>query len=130
MTIDEYVTDWSVYAPYFTEEEFRCSHSGEVKVTKRFMNALLKVRIEYDKPMVITSGYRSEDHPVEARKSSPGFHTTGIACDVKCWSNEAFHIVAIAIKHGFTGIGVSQNSKSNARFVHLDMRNSPVLYSY
>lgn len=94
------------------------------------MESLQALRTEYDKPMVVTSGYRDPSHPIELRKASPGTHAHGIAVDIGVHSNEAYRIVELAFKHGFTGIGVSQKA-GGARFIHLDKRaTTPVLYSY
>lgn len=113
------VTDWALYAPYFTESEFRCKHTDLCNVDKQFLDRLLALRLEYGKPMRITSGYRDARHPIEARKTKPGAHATGKACDVACTPQDAFRLISLAIKHGFTGIGVSQRA-DQPRFIHLD----------
>lgn len=121
--------NWSNYSS-FKKSEFDCSHTGKNEMQPEFMGKLQELRDRLGKPMIIISGYRAPEHPVEARKSSPGWHSKGAACDVACWSDDAFHIVKIALELGFTGIGVNQSGASG-RFVHLDMRDtSPVLYSY
>lgn len=121
--------DWSKY-PNFTEDEFRCKHTGRIDMTPEFMDALQALRTEYGKPIPVNSGYRDPTHPEEAKKSTPGQHSHGLAVDISCWSDEAYEIVGLAYKHGFTGIGVSQK-QGKGRFVHLDRREgTPVLYSY
>ncbi|MEX2327337.1 MAG: peptidase M15, partial [Pseudomonadales bacterium] len=67
-------------------------------------------------------------------KESPGEHTIGKACDIPCWSDEAFEIVKLATQVGFTRVGVSQN-KRGERFVHLGSATPEdgfpkALYSY
>lgn len=121
--------EWTKY-PNFGKREFDCSQTGRNEMKPEFLDKLQALRTEYGKPMRITSGYRHPSHAIEAAKENPGTHSAGIACDVACWSDDAYEIVRLAIKHGFTGIGISQNSRG-ARFVHLDMRDSvPVIYSY
>lgn len=128
---DGAVRDWSRYAPYFKASEFDCKHTGENLMQEHFMQTLLAARILYNKPMIISSGYRHPTHPTEARKEEVGEHTRGIAADIICWSDEAYHIAEKAFLVGFTGIGISQHPRSNARFVHLDKRTStPRIYSY
>lgn len=125
--------NWAHYYPVLQEHEFRCSHTGKCEMDKDFLDLLYALRLELDEPLIITSGYRDETHPAEAKKSSPGFHTKGMAVDIACWSDKAWRIVRIAFKLGFTGIGVSQRPGSNVRFIHLDTRKSPAqprLYSY
>ena len=109
--------DWSKY-PNFAESEFRCSETGECKMQADFMRRLQALREEYGKPMPVTSGYRSPQHSIEASKSAPGVHTRGIACDVAVSGREAYELLSLAPKHGFTGIGVAQ--KGSGRFLHLD----------
>lgn len=122
--------DWGDYHPFFTKGEFDCKHTGENKMVKEFMDKLMFIRKLYGKPMVITSGYRHHTHPEESRKENPGYHSMGIACDIACWSDEAYYIVKLAFEAGFTGIGVSQSTRSGKRFIHLDLRSLPRIYSY
>jgi len=123
------MTNWTQYAN-FEKHEFDCKHTGNNRMQPEFLKKLQALRTEYGRPMRVTSGYRDPEHPIESRKSEPGQHSKGVACDIACWSDEAFKIVDLAFKHGFTGIGISQNSRG-ARFVHLDIRDSvPVIYSY
>src|SRR5690554_1140726 len=118
----------------FSPDEFRCRHTGLEDMDPDFMARLQALRDEYGKPMVISSGYRHPSHPVEARKSAPGAHSTGHACDVAVMGGNALELVALAIKHGFTGIGVQQ--KGTGRFIHLDDlghaagRPRPWIWSY
>lgn len=109
--------DWSAY-PNFSESEFRCKHTGECRMDPAFMRRLQLLRTYYGKPMAITSGYRHATHPVEARKSRPGAHATGRACDVAVRGEDAHKLIGLAISLGFTGIGVQQ--KGATRFIHLD----------
>jgi zinc D-Ala-D-Ala carboxypeptidase len=109
---------WSRYAPYFERHEFVCRHCGTEKMRRSFMDKLYVVRQEFNAPMTITSGYRCPQHPIEAAKATTGAHTTGGAADIAVTGRDAFRLLQIALKHGFTGIGVQQ--KGNGRFIHLD----------
>jgi len=125
--------DWSKY-PNFSEDEFRCSQTGVAHVHPEFMDRLQKLRNIYGLPIVITSGYRHELHPIEAKKREPGAHTTGRACDIAVQGSDALEIVLLAVDCGFTGIGVHQ--KGSGRFIHLDDlptkkgRPRPWIWSY
>lgn len=120
--------DWSKY-PNFAKSEFDCKETGENGMQHEFMQLLQALRTRYGKPMVITSGYRSPRHSVEARKAQPGTHAQGIACDVLVSGGDALLIVKIAIDLGFTGIGVSQKAGS-PRFIHLDIAPRHAIWSY
>lgn len=123
--------DWSNY-PNFTKAEFSCSHTGDCNMQPAFMERLQTLRIAFGKPMTISSGYRSPLHPIEAAKAKPGPHSTGRACDVLVRGADALKLVELAIKHGFTGIGVNQ--KGASRFIHIDDLTSadgrPTIWSY
>ncbi|KZX61306.1 peptidase M15A [Alcanivorax sp. HI0033] len=82
------------------------------------MEKLQALRTEYGKPMTVTSGYRHPTHPIEARKASPGAHASGRAADIAVQGGDALKLIELALKHGFTGIGVNQ--KGDGRFIHLD----------
>ena len=81
-------------------------------------------------PFIITSGFRSKDHPIERSKENLGTHAQGIAADIKVSNGtQRYKIVEEAIKMGFSGIGVASN------FIHVDIRDldtneSPVMWTY
>jgi uncharacterized protein YcbK (DUF882 family) len=126
--------DWSNF-PNFKEEEFRCKHTGICQMDRHFMARLQAIRNEFAKPMVITSGYRHPSHPVEAKKLAglPGAHTTGHAADISVRGEDAYRLIVLAWKYGFTGIGVNQ--KGDGRYIHLDDISDgslprPTIWSY
>lgn len=110
MTTDQLTRD-------FNASEFACQHCGRLGAQFRLVEALQGLRDALGGPVVITSGYRCEKHPVEAKKQKPGFHTMGIAADIaghplkKIWHT-------LAGFPEFTGIGVAPHQG----FIHVDMR--------
>ena len=103
----------------FTEDEMRCKGSGESGIDEAFMDRLQGVRIEYDRPITITSGYRSPDYNAQVSGTGrTGPHTTGKACDISIRGEDCHRLLTIALSHGVTGIGLKQ--KGNGRFMHLD----------
>ena len=111
---------------YFKIEDFACSETGENEIQWDFVSALDDLRGVCGFPFIVTSGYRSPDHSVEARKSQPGQQTKGNAVDIKVSNGvERFTIVKNAISLGFKGIGIANT------FVHVDTRDSsPVIWTY
>ena len=117
---------------YFTKEEFDCQYSGENEMSDDLLLAVDLLRGKCGFPFVITSGYRSKDHPIEAKKKQEkvGTHAQGIAADIKVTDGtQRYKIVKEAIKMGFTGIGIAGS------FVHVDIRDldgneSPVMWTY
>jgi zinc D-Ala-D-Ala carboxypeptidase len=122
--------DWDKY-PNFSENEFKCSHCGKVDMQPAFMARMQQLRNMYGKPIVISSGYRCPEHPIEAAKATPGVHAMGIAADVVVSGTDAYEILKHAFTLGFAGIGVQQ--KGGGRFIHLDIMRSvprPNVWSY
>ena len=112
---------------YFSRDEFVCQATGENEIEDELIFALDELREHCGFPFVITSGYRSPDHPIELRKKTPGTHAQGIAADIAVSSGlQRYTIVKNAIKLGFTGIGVAGG------FVHVDIRatDTPVMWTY
>jgi zinc D-Ala-D-Ala carboxypeptidase len=114
--------DWSRY-PNFKADEFKCSHCGDNEIKEELLDKLQALRSRYGKPMRITSGYRCPRHPIEAAKSAPGPHSSGLACDVGVEGADAHKLLGLALDAGFRGIGVQQ--KGTGRFLHLDLLNAP-----
>lgn len=110
---------------YFNVSEFDCQHTGDNMMSPGFIMKLDRLREVCGFPFVITSGYRSPKHPIEAAKSSPGTHTMGIAADIAIRGGwQRFKLVDEALAAGFTGIGVGED------FIHLDTRQFPMMWIY
>ena len=99
---------------YFTDKD---DFNGQMdRMDPKLLSMLDELREEYGKAIIITSHYRSLDHPIEVKKNKPGEHTYGAAVDIACvGGSNTFRLVAAAIKVGFRRIGVSR--KNN--FVHV-----------
>lgn len=89
------------------------------------------IRSEVGFPMVITSGYRCRTHNHKIGGHSNSAHCTGQAVDIKCHHVNAAKITCRALKHGVTGVGISQKGDWGGRFVHLDISHDAFkLWSY
>ena len=117
---NEMQSQWS----NFSYEELACQHTGTMNLSEDFLIALQELRDAYGKAMTITSGYRSPEHPIEAKKSSPGYHSKG-AIDVAVSGEDAVQLLTVALNLGWTGIGINVPS-----FIHLDRRSKPTLWKY
>ena len=120
---------------YFSNKEMACKHCGKAHMDPLFMDYLDEVREQYGKPLIVTSGYRCPEHPIEAKKTKAGAHTTGKAVDFAVDRKDAYELLEIAVGTGwFTGIGIQQ--KGSGRFIHLDiceepeMSPRPTIWSY
>jgi len=112
---------------YFTREEFDCQETGENEMKDEFIHALDALRHECGFGFKITSGFRSEKHSLEVKKSNGGGqHTKGNAADIYVDNgHQRYLIVKNAMAMGFSGIGIHKS------FIHVDTRQSvPVLWEY
>ena len=118
--------------PNFTPEEFACKVTGRLRVHIGFMNRLQSLRNRFNRPMVITSGFR------DPSRGAGSAHAEGRAADVGISGEAAFTLARMALDHGFTGIGVGQRlgTPHARRFIHLDdvesspTRPRPLIWSY
>jgi zinc D-Ala-D-Ala carboxypeptidase len=121
---------------FFSHTELACRGTGECAMDADFMDKLVALRKAYDKPMILTSAYRSPEHNanIGGAKNSP--HIYGKAVDVLCYGTDAYNLITNAIGLGFTGIGISQKGDILKRFIHIDtMERSdvhirPTVWSY
>jgi zinc D-Ala-D-Ala carboxypeptidase len=120
----------------FSREELQCSFSGECEIEEDALKRLQALRDEWGKPMKLSSAYRSAQHPRERTKpNGPGHHhgvngNGGQAFDVLIAGEDVPPFIALAIKHGFRGIGVNQKGEWNQRFIHIDTRDKYACWSY
>ena len=120
--------------PNFTEDDLVCSATGlenpNVEEFTELMDMVQDLRTWAGVPFVVTSGYRSPEHPIEARKKKPGQHSKA-AIDFRVPTKDCYRIVGKAYEMGFTGIGINLTGDAGSRFIHLDIRTSaPRLWSY
>ena len=121
---------------YFSKEEMTCKCGcGQEAMNIEFMGMLDDLREYYGKPMIVTSGYRCPEHPVEARKKRRGAHTYGRAVDIAVSGSETHDFLKHVFEQDkFHRIGVAQ--KGEGRFIHLDNMigaegfPTPWVYSY
>ena len=111
---------------YFTLDEFACKETGENNISEGFVHKLDELREACGFPFTITSGYRSLEHSAERHKPQGGWHTRGLAADIRIHNGQdRYTILQKALELGFTGIGVAKT------FVHVDIRDTtPVVWSY
>ena len=95
--------------------------TGGVRMVPAFLDRLQALRLSFQRPIVLTSAYRSPEHNLKVSTTgAAGPHTTGRAVDVLISGVGALDLVAMAWGHGFTGIGLKQHGQHDKRFLHLD----------
>ena len=126
----------SYLTPHFKIDEMKCRGTGICEMDQVFMELLERIRKEYGKPMIVSSGFRHPDYnEIVSTTGRTGPHTFGQACDILVSGNDVMVLQMIAKEMGMTGIGVKQHGPHNKRFIHLDnLDNSthprPHLWSY
>ena len=122
-------------AEYFTAKELTCQCGCEaIEFDLTFLATLNAIREECGFPFTLSSAYRCPKHPIEARKTKPGAHSSGKAVDIACSGERALEVIRVAQKHGIQRIGIQQ--KGSGRFIHLDGCTekdgfpSPAIWSY
>lgn len=122
----------------FTYDEFACKCGcGRNEIEDSVIDSLQSMRDQIPFPMIISSGYRCEDHPIEAKKLTTGPHNTGLAVDIVCSGTAALLLISLAMKEeSWNGFGINQRGDMDQRFVHFDQcegsqhRPRPHIWSY
>jgi zinc D-Ala-D-Ala carboxypeptidase len=121
---------------FFTEDELKCKGTGRCEMNEGFMNALVRLRKVYGKPMAVSSGFRDPSYNKQIGGADNSAHIYGKAVDIRVSGVDAWRIVNLAMQGGFTGIGVKQKGPVNERFIHLDTMSHddgsprPAIWSY
>ncbi len=103
----------------FTREEFACSHCGKNEIKDELIDFAQELRDRCGFPLIVTSGYRCPDHPVERQKMRPGTHSKGVAVDFALSHGQARILTKFALSASKGGVGVNQ--KGGGRFIHVDV---------
>jgi len=117
----------------FTVDEFKCRGTGRCEMDPAFLEKLQLIREDFGKPLYPSSGFRAPEYNQTVSKTGlHGPHTTGHAADLLISGSEAVRLMEIALRHGITGIGVSQKGQHSKRFLHFDdlTENRPWTWSY
>lgn len=89
-----------------------------------FMEKVVKQRLHYGFPMIVTSASRCPAWDAKVGTSDgrgKGPHTTGHAMDVNVWGERGLLFIKKAQELGhFTGIGLNQKGPVRGRFIHID----------
>lgn len=105
--------------PHFTNAELACGCGCGLLPKQDFMERIEKLRIQFGKPMRVTSAARCPEYNAKVSHTGlTGPHTTGRAIDLGLDRGDAYAVLRLALIAGFTGIGVAQ--KGAGRFLHLD----------
>lgn len=117
---------------YFSLSETECRCGCGFDLTDKAKQDFDALREEYGVPLSMSSGARCPSYNQKVSTTGPqGPHTTGGAADFAVSHGNAHRLLLVAMRQGFTGIGVQQ--KGSGRFIHLDrltMEPRPNVWSY
>lgn len=115
---------------YFSHNEFDSpDEEGSGKnMDYDLLNMIDKARELYGKPIVVTSGFRTESHNEKVGGVSSSSHLKGLAIDVSCVrSKDRFEMLTALLEVGFNRIGVAST------FIHVDVdknKSQNVIWTY
>ena len=104
--------------------------SGKTGMNEEFMRRLQMLRNLYRKPMQITSGYRTAAYNERIKGAAQSMHLQGKAADILVSGADAYELIGLALTVCFKGVGIHQRGNHGQRFVHLDLRETPAVWSY
>lgn len=110
---------WAARYPDFSPREIACKGNGSLLVDDRALDMLQAVRNALGKPLIITSGYRSEDYNRKIGGARGSLHLRGQAFDISLGTIDPGALEVAARRAGFTGFGFYR------RFMHIDTRDIP-----
>ncbi len=115
---------------YFNYHEFDSPDvqgSGQL-MDKTLLEMLDEVRDKFDKPIHITSGYRTEAWNEQIGGVLGSSHTKGLAADLACEnSSDRFDLINCILDVGFSRVGIAKN------FIHIDIdpdKSQQVMWTY
>jgi len=116
---------------YFKYQEFDSPDqkgSGEKYMNKILLDMLDEVREIVGEPLIITSGYRSEDWNTKVGGVNGSSHTKGLAVDIAVRNSRMrFKLLNALQEVGVNRIGIADN------FIHIDIdpdKDKNVIWTY
>ncbi|WP_053954675.1 YcbK family protein [Inediibacterium massiliense] len=107
----------------FKLKEFECRDGSHlVKVDEKLIILLQILRDRVQKPIIITSGFRTEKYNQRVGGAKKSQHLLGRAADIKVPGVYPDEVAKIAKEIGFKGIGVYKN------FTHVDVREGNMAF--
>jgi hypothetical protein len=103
---------WSSFSP----REIACKGTGQLLVNEDALNRLQNLRDYLNKPLILTSAYRSPQHNRAVGGAKNSMHMQGIAFDVRMENHDPHEFEAAARHVGFKGFGYYPKSG----FMHID----------
>lgn len=106
-------------SPHFVLAEFASKDGTDTVYVHTALVALLEqIRCRFDRPLIITSGYRSLAHNRAVGGATQSRHLYGLAADIRVQGVSPAEVYAYADELGAGGVGRYQT------FTHVDVQGS------
>ena len=107
----------------FKVKEFACRDGADkVLVDVDLVAKLQDLRTYLNKPITITSGYRTDSYNKQCGGADNSYHLKGQAVDIYCSGVKPLVIALCAEFNGLGGVGIYLNRTQE--FVHIDTRQN------
>lgn len=107
----------------FRVKEFQCKDgTDKVLIDDDLVYKLQLIRDHFDKPLIITSGYRTPSYNAKVGGSPTSKHVKGMACDIRVNGIDPVLVGMYAESIDSGGIGVYSYVNG---FTHIDTRTTP-----
>lgn len=104
-------------AQNFRLKEFECKDGSHlVMLHSELLLRLQDLRSSLGRAVIITSGYRTEEHNTRVGGTAGSLHLKGMAADIVVRGLSPQELARAARQAGFRGIGIYNN------FLHVDIR--------
>ena len=107
----------------FKIKEFACKdNTDKILIDLSLVEILQKLRTHFNKPIIITSAYRTESYNKSVGGATNSYHRLGRAFDIYCKNIPATELASWLYKNGVRGIGLY--IERPLEFVHMDSREN------
>lgn len=103
--------------PNFSPREIACKGTGRLLLDETAMDKLQELRTLLNRPMIVTSAYRSPEHNRKVGGAKNSYHMQGVAFDINMANHSPAEFEIAARKVGFRGFGYYPASG----FMHIDL---------
>ncbi|HDZ26351.1 hypothetical protein LCGC14_0398790 [marine sediment metagenome] len=97
--------------------ELESPDTHEVKIDKRMLSIIQTIRDYFQKPVIITSGYRTKEHNRAVGGVDNSYHTQGKAVDFFIKGIKPKELLRVSEYCGATGLGFYRGR----HFIHIDI---------
>lgn len=108
-------------SPHFKYREYACKDGSEpIIIAKTLVKLLENIRVHFNAPVTITSGYRTPAHNKAVGGRPLSYHMKGMAADIQVKNHTSKEVAEYASK----ALGDAGGVIRYTNFVHVDVRSN------